>query len=129
MILLYLATSFLQQRCFCMRYHHFCKVNDNCYKQQINTSSWEIPGKVPNTLQLYCLQYKLNTSFIDNNSPIQRSIKMKFTPLGSPLNSTQMFSKPLHLVKRQRSYEAVKITHTFIMGKWLDHTYSYFEYT
>ena len=28
------------------------KVNNNYYKQQINTSRWEIPGKVPNTLQL-----------------------------------------------------------------------------
>ena len=41
---------------------------------------------------------------------------MKFIPLGCPLNSTQMhLSKPLYLVKGQRSYEAVKITHTF---KW-----------
>ena len=38
-----------------------------------------------------------------------KSIKMKFTPLGSYLNSTQMLSKLLHLVKRQKSYEAVKL--------------------
>ena len=25
MILLYLAILFLHRRCFCMRYHHFCK--------------------------------------------------------------------------------------------------------
>ena len=55
MVLLYLATPFLHHRCFCMRSHHFCKVDNNCFKQQINTSSWEIPGKVPNILQLNCL--------------------------------------------------------------------------
>ena len=43
MILLYLAVSFVNQRCFCMRYHHFCKVNNNSYKEQINASSWEHP--------------------------------------------------------------------------------------
>ena len=33
----------------------------------------------------------------------------------------------LHLMNRQRSYEAIKITHTFMMGMWFDH--SCFEYT
>ena len=66
-------------------------------------------------------------SMFDNNSPTQWSIKMKFVPLGSPLKSTQMCSKLLHLVKGQRSYEAVKVTHTFTMGKWFDH--SSFEHT
>ena len=37
--------------------------------------------------------YKSDTLFIDNNSPTQRSIKRKVTPLGSPLNSTQMHFK------------------------------------
>ena len=72
----------------------------------------------------------LDTLFIDNNSPTQRAIKMKFAPLGNTLNSAnsaQMHSKPLRLVKGQRSYEAVKITHTFTIGKWFDH--SCFEYT
>ena len=70
----------------------------------------------------------LDTLFIGNNSPMQWSIKIKFAPLGSPLKSAQMYFKiPSYLVKGQRSYEAVKITHTFTMGKWFDH--SYFEYT
>ena len=37
-----------------------------------------------------------------------------------------MHLKPLHLVKGHRSYKAVKITHTFTMSKWFDH--SCFEY-
>ena len=46
---------------------------------------------------------------------------MKFTPLGNPLNSAQMHCKPLHLVKRQRSYEAVK--HPYIYNWQLfDHS-------
>ena len=32
----------------------------------------------------------LDTLFIDNNSPMQWSIKIKFTPLGSPLKFAQM---------------------------------------
>ena len=84
----------LHQRCFCMRYHHFCKVNNNCSKQQINTSSWE--GECP-TQCCYCLQYKLYTLFGDNNSPTQKSVKMKFTLLGSTLNFTRIcISKRLH---------------------------------
>ena len=35
----------------------------------------------------------LDTLFIDNNSPTQWSIKMKFALLGSPLKSTQMHFK------------------------------------
>ena len=35
----------------------------------------------------------LDTLFIDNNSPTQWSIKMKFAPLGSPLKSAQMHFK------------------------------------
>ena len=71
----------------------------------------------------------LDTLFIDNNSPMQWSIKMKSVPLGNPLKSAQYYcpSKPLHLVNIQRSYEAVRITHTFTMGKWFDHRC--FEYT
>ena len=34
--------------------------------------------------------HSLDTLFIDNNLPMQWSIKMKFAPLGSPLQSTQM---------------------------------------
>ena len=52
---------------------------------------------------------------------------MKFSPLGSPLNSTQLVSKPLQLVKGQSSYKAIKITHTSTMGKRFYH--SCFEYT
>ena len=33
-----LGCAFLRRRCFCMRYYHFCKVNNTCYKQQTNTS-------------------------------------------------------------------------------------------
>ena len=50
-----------------MRYHHFCKVNNNCYKKQINTSCWETPGKVPNTLQLNCLHQLKNTNMLTGN--------------------------------------------------------------
>ena len=67
----------------------------------------------------------LDTLFIDNNSPTQTSIKIKFTPLGNPLILHKCISKLLHLVNR--SNEAVKITHTFAVGKWFD--YSYFECT
>ena len=70
----------------------------------------------------YSTFHSLDTLFIDNNSLMQWSNKMKFAPLGSPLKSTQMHFKLLHLVKGQRSYEAVKFTLTFIMGKWLDHS-------
>ena len=48
---------------------------------------------------------------------------MKLTPSGSPLKSAQMHFKgdfkTTHLVKGQRSYEAVKITHTFTMASGL----------
>ena len=37
--------------------------------------------------------HSLDTSFIDNNLPMQWSIKMKFAPLGSPLKSAQMHFK------------------------------------
>ena len=58
-----------------------------------------------------------DTLVIDNNLPMQWSIKIKLAPLGSPLNLHKWFSKSLHLVKGQRSYEAVKITHTFTTGQ------------
>ena len=35
----------------------------------------------------------LDTLFIDNISPMQWPIKMKFAPLGSPLKSAQMHFK------------------------------------
>ena len=54
----------------------------------------------------------LDTLFIDNNSPMQRAIKMKFAPLRSPLKSAQMHFKTTLFGE---SYEAVKITHTFTM--------------
>ena len=34
-----LGCIFFAPKVFCVRYHHFCKVNNICYKQQINTSS------------------------------------------------------------------------------------------
>ena len=111
-----------------MRYHHFCKVNDNCYKKQIDTSSWEHPReKHPTQLQfeLFTLIKHTNSHvhlkhlLIMANQPTQRSIKIKCTPLGSPLNFTQMCfqSHFINLVKGQKSYMAVKITHKFTMGK------------
>ena len=38
-------TFSLHRRCFCMRYYHFCNVNNNCYKQHniINISSYGNP--------------------------------------------------------------------------------------
>ena len=42
---------------------------------------------------------------------------MKFTPLGSPLNSVQMHFKADSFGEGRRSYDAVKIIHTFTMGK------------
>ena len=95
---------FLHRRRFCMRYHHFCKVNNNCYKQQINTSSWEYPTENSNQhtavefLTFIKHSYKINvqvhlTHNLFNNLQTQRSIKMKFTPLVSHLNSAQMHFK------------------------------------
>ena len=46
------------------------------------------------------------------HSPTQWSIKMKFTPLGSLLKSIQMYFKTALFGDGQRSYEAVKSTHT-----------------
>ena len=37
--------------------------------------------------------HSLDTLFIDNNSPMQWPIKMKFAPLGSPLKSAQLHFK------------------------------------
>ena len=58
-ILLYLAMTFLHWRYIRIfaqdMYHYFCEVNNNCHKQQINTSYWKIPGKVHRSLQLKCL--------------------------------------------------------------------------
>ena len=56
---------------------------------------------------------------------MQWSIKMKFAQLGSPLKSAQMQFKPASF--GEGTNKAVKITHTFTMGKWFDH--SCFEYT
>ena len=71
--------------------------------------------------------YVFDTLFFANNSLMQWAIMMKFISLGSPLKSVQIQPKRLHLVKGQRSYEAIKISHIFTMGMWFDH--SYFEYT
>ena len=43
-----LGHTFFSRACFCLRYHHFCKINNNCY--------WEISGKVPSILQFNCLR-------------------------------------------------------------------------
>ena len=58
---------------------------------------------------------------------MQWSIKIKFAQLGSPLTSAQIHFKTTPFGEGQRSYEAVKLTHTFAMGKWFDH--NCFEYT
>ena len=50
-----LGHDFFTPKVFLHEYHHFCKVNNNCYKQIINASCWEILEKVANTLQLNCL--------------------------------------------------------------------------
>ena len=70
MILLYLA-MFFTLNMFLHKISSLCKVNYNCYKQQINTSSWEIPGKVPNTLQLNYL-HLLNTQTAYKNFNFSR---------------------------------------------------------
>ena len=44
----------------------------------------------------------LDTLFIDNNSPTQWSIKMKFAPLGSPLKSAQMRFKTASFGERTK---------------------------
>ena len=44
----------------------------------------------------------LDTLFIDNNSPTQWSIRMKFSSLGSPLKSTQMRFKTASFGERTK---------------------------
>ena len=69
----------------------------------------------------------LDTLFIDNNSPMQWSIKMKFAPLGSPLKSAQVRFKTTSFGEGTKKLCGCKNTHTFTLGKWFDH--SCFEYT
>ena len=51
---------------------------------------------------------------------MQRSIKIKFSPLGSHLKSAQMHLKPLYLVKELRSYEALDSS-LRLFGRGLNH--------
>ena len=66
---------FFSPKVLCMRYHHFCKVNNNCYKQQISTSCWELSRKSTQqtAVKLFTL-YKFDTSFLTNPKIYQNDI-------------------------------------------------------
>ena len=56
----------------------------------VHTNGWLLDKLMVVSDDTIVRSRSLDTLFIDNNSPTQWSITMKFAPLGSPLKPTQL---------------------------------------
>ena len=94
-----LLCHFLHRRCFCIRYYHFFKINDNCWEhhrestQHTAVELFTLIKHTNLTLYLLIITHQLKSLAIYQN---------EIYTIRKPIEFHTNTFKPLHLVKGQR---------------------------